>query len=108
MKPSAHGELTPGGLMSFIAAFALAYEPMKKLAKLNSSLQLGLGAAERVQDMMSQQAAITDKPNAISLDTKIPRIDIQNVEFAYDGTEETKALRNLSMKRERIWSYRVG
>lgn len=96
----AHGELTPGGLMSFIAAFALAYEPMKKLAKLNSSLQLGLGAAERVQDMMSQQAAITDKPNAISLDTKIPRIDIQNVEFAYDGTEETKALRNVSMNIE--------
>ncbi|OFW88484.1 MAG: ABC transporter permease [Alphaproteobacteria bacterium RIFCSPHIGHO2_12_FULL_45_9] len=93
----AEGQLTPGGLMSFIAAFALAYEPMKKLAKLNSSLQLGLGAAERVQDMMSQQAGITDKADAKELDSTIPNIRLQNVEFSYDGTDETKALNNVSL-----------
>jgi len=93
----AEGQLTPGGLMSFIAAFALAYEPMKKLAKLNSSLQLGLGAAERVQDMMSQQAGITDKADAKELDSTVPNIRLQNVEFSYDGTDDTKALNNVSL-----------
>ena len=93
----AQGELTPGGLMSFIAAFALAYEPMKKLAKLNNSLQLGLGAAERVQDMMSHRASIADKPDALTLNATIPNIRFQNVEFAYDGTEETRALNDVSL-----------
>lgn len=93
----ADDQLTPGGLMSFIAAFALAYEPMKKLAKLNNSLQLGLGAAERVQDMMSQQASITDKDGAKELDSTVPNIRLENVEFAYDGTDETKALNNVSL-----------
>lgn len=93
----ADGQLTPGGLMSFIAAFALAYEPMKKLAKLNNSLQLGLGAAERVQDMMSQQSTVTDKPEAKELDAKVPNIRLSNVSFAYDGTEETRALNNVSL-----------
>ncbi|MEC7577159.1 MAG: ABC transporter transmembrane domain-containing protein, partial [Pseudomonadota bacterium] len=37
------GELTPGTLISFIGAFSLAYEPMKKLARLNNSIQQGLG-----------------------------------------------------------------
>ena len=56
----ADGELTPGGLMSFIAAFSLAYEPMKKLAKLNNALQLGLGAAERVDEMMKETTSIIE------------------------------------------------
>lgn len=93
----ADGQLTPGGLMSFIAAFALAYEPMKKLAKLNNSLQLGLGAAERVQDMMSQKASVTDKPDAKELNVKVPSIRLEKVCFAYDGTEETKALNDVSL-----------
>ncbi len=93
----ADGQLTPGGLMSFIAAFALAYEPMKKLAKLNNSLQLGLGAAERVQDMMSQQADITDRPDAKELASTVPNIALRDVEFSYDGTDETKALDNVSL-----------
>lgn len=81
----AHGELTPGGLMSFIAAFSLAYEPMKKLAKLNSTLQVGLGAAERVEDMMAIQPGITDAPNARTLNVQSPMIRFRDVVFAYAG-----------------------
>lgn len=94
----ADGQLTPGGLMSFIAAFALAYEPMKKLAKLNNSLQLGLGAAERVQDMMSQRPSITDKENAVVLNTKTPTLRLDNIVFGYD--EDTKALNDVSLEVE--------
>lgn len=96
----AEGHLTPGGLISFIAAFALAYEPMKKLAKLNNSLQLGLGAAERVQDMMAQRAAIVEKPDAPDLDCTAPDIKLDNVVFGYDGTDETKALDGVSLEIE--------
>jgi subfamily B ATP-binding cassette protein MsbA len=96
----AEGQLTPGGLMSFIAAFGLAYEPMKKLAKLNNSLQLGLGAAERVQDMMLQKTNIEDKMGAIDLNVPHPNISFKNVSFSYDTIENTKALSDISFDVE--------
>lgn len=95
----ADGELTPGGLMSFIAAFALAYEPMKKLAKLNNSLQLGLGAAERVDEMMKQTSSITEKENAEFLKASMPSIIFDDVTFGYDE-EEAHALNKISFTAE--------
>lgn len=94
----AEGHLTPGGLMSFIAAFGLAYEPMKKLAKLNNSLQLGLGAAERVQDMMTIQTTIIQKENAIELNLSAPNIRFENIVFGYDA--DNTALNHVTFEAE--------
>jgi subfamily B ATP-binding cassette protein MsbA len=43
------GARTPGAFFSFITALLLAYQPVKSLAILNTSLQEGLAAAQRVQ-----------------------------------------------------------
>lgn len=99
----AAGDLTPGGLISFIAAFSLAYEPMKKLAKLNNSLQLGLGAAERVQEMMAYQTSIVEKPEATPLLVHCPELQFENVSFRYHQQEEdgqAPALDNVSFVAE--------
>lgn len=94
--------LTVGALTSFIAAFSLAYQPMKKLAKLNNTLQSGLGAATRVFEMMDQTTHIVDKPDAAILNVKNPEIIFEDVTFSYDegiaehGTEG-QALQNVSM-----------
>jgi len=82
------GHLTAGELLSFITAFSLAYEPMKKLAKLNSTLQIGLGAAERVFDMIDTQRAIVDRPGARAVHLeKAPAIVFDNVSFRYDESD---------------------
>jgi subfamily B ATP-binding cassette protein MsbA len=92
---TATGELTPGKLMSFIAAFSLAYEPLKKLSKLNNNLQIGLGAASRIFDMIDRQAQIVDKPGAKILAVKSPEIVFDNVRFAY-GIDDDHALDGIS------------
>ncbi len=84
----AAGNLTVGGLMSFIAAFALAYEPLKRLAKLNNTLQMGLGAAERILSMFEFNPRIVDKPGAEPLKTGAPEIAFENVSFQYAGRDE--------------------
>lgn len=89
------GRSSPGQLASFIAAFTLAYEPMKKLAKLNNSLQMGLGATERVFSMIDKVGTISDKENAIVLSTKKPVIEFKSVCFSYDK-DDVKALSNVS------------
>lgn len=93
----AHGDATPGSLMSFIAAFALAYEPMKKLGKMNNILQLGLGAAERVFDLMDRPALLTNSHNAHDLILPTaPTISFDHVSFTYPGTS-TPVLKDLNL-----------
>ncbi len=92
----AAARLTVGELMSFIAAFALAYEPLKRLAKLNNTLQMGLGAAERILDMFEFQPEIVDHADARVLQTATPEIVFEDVSFRYRGREE-EALSHINL-----------
>ncbi|HSK40470.1 MAG TPA: ABC transporter ATP-binding protein [Arenibaculum sp.] len=79
------GERTPGALFSFITAFLLAYEPMKRLARLNAQLQSGLAAAERVLSVLDTKPSITDRPGARALDADRYDIRFADVHFSYGG-----------------------
>ena len=85
-----NGSNTPGAFFSFITAFIMAYEPIKRLAKLNNSLQTGLAAAERVFDMLDNAPSSQDRDgrDLLTLDNgAAPAISFRNVTFAYpDGT----------------------
>ncbi len=91
--------MSPGQLASFIAAFTLAYEPMKKLARLNSSLQLGLGAIERVFEMMDRPPGVQQKEGALTLAAPKPEVVFTDVRFQYDGAE-TQALKGISFRAQ--------
>ncbi len=94
---ASQGRMSVGQLGSFLAAFTLAYEPMKKLARLNNTVQVGLGAAERIFEMMDLRPRIVDMPDARVVHLKNPDIVFQDVGFSYDGTE-TKALNQVSFR----------
>ncbi|MDP2205274.1 MAG: ABC transporter transmembrane domain-containing protein [Alphaproteobacteria bacterium] len=82
------GESTAGKLFSFIAAFLLAYEPMKRLAQLNNVMQMGLAAVDRLFQLLDQPPSIADRPDAVTLAAKNPAIIFDDVRFTYaDGTE---------------------
>lgn len=81
---SANGTLSPGQLMSFITAFLMSYEPMKKLAKLNNNLQTGLGAAERVFFILDMPDSKKDEGGSKILDADDVTIEFDNVSFSYD------------------------
>lgn len=79
------GKSSAGDIMSFIAAFLMAYEPMKKLAKLNNNLNIGLGAADRVFRVLDTQIGIEKQKRLPSLKAKksMP-VTLQNVYFEYE------------------------
>ena len=60
----AQGTLTVGEVYSFIMAFILAYDPMKRTSKVNAQFQAGLAAAERVFGLLDITPGITDAPTA--------------------------------------------
>ncbi len=93
----AAGESTAGQLLSFITAFTMAYEPMKKLARLNNTLQMGLGAADRVFEMLDTKIEVQDKEGAADITLEQPEIKLKNVEFQYDPSDDKKALNDVSI-----------
>ena len=92
-----HGARTPGGLFTFITAFMLAYEPMKRMGRVNAQLQAGLAAADRVFDLLDTKPAITNAPDAVALNVRDFTIRFDNVHFAYAGVED-EALCGLSLQ----------
>ena len=87
------GESTAGKLFSFITAFMLAYEPMKRLARLNNTVQSGLAAVERMYTLLDTKPAISDRAAAIELQTQSPTIKVEDISFTYaDGTQAINGL----------------
>jgi len=87
------GQSTTGQLFSFIAAFLLAYEPMKRLAQLNNVMQMGLASADRMFQLLDSPPAIVDKPDAAELKVAQPTMVFDDVRFTYaDGTEALKGV----------------
>ena len=84
-----HDNMDAGTFFSFITALLLAYEPMKRLANLNASLQEGLAGADRLFTLLDRQPTIVEKPDATSLIVTGGEIQIDNIHFSYVTGKET-------------------
>tara|TARA_B100000700_G_scaffold29333_1_gene28228 strand:- start:2238 stop:4085 length:1848 start_codon:yes stop_codon:yes gene_type:complete len=87
--------MDPGSFFSFITALLLAYEPVKRLANLNATLQEGLAGAERLFALLDLKPGIKEHPNARELDIKNGEIQINNITFSY--VDEQIVLNNISL-----------
>ncbi len=78
-----HGTRTIGTFVSFLVAMLLIYEPFKRLARINNTVQQSLGAAERVFNMMDQPIEIHDAPEAAVLGPGNHTVALEHVSFSY-------------------------
>jgi len=89
---------TPGQFFSFIAAFLLAYEPAKRLARLNIELNsalVGVRILFEVIDSPPSEPADIGKP---ALLVKTPQLQFDDVHFSYRNDESV--LRGMSFIAE--------
>ena len=77
------GTLTMGQLLSFVAALTAMYQPIKKLNKVNLSVNTALSAAERVFRMLDIDNDVVEKPDAIAFTSVGRGICYENVSFSY-------------------------
>lgn len=94
---TASGHMTPGALMSFITAFLMSYEPMKRMAKLHNTLQVGLGGAQRVFSLLDRQTVIRNAENPVPMAQGTPGVKFENVSFAYEAGN-TPVLTHISLE----------
>jgi subfamily B ATP-binding cassette protein MsbA len=86
---------TPGEFFSFLTAFLLAYEPAKRLARLNLELNSNLIGARKLIEIIDSPAsepADDDKPELKLTDA---RIELRDVVFGYRPNEPVLDRMNL-------------
>ncbi len=80
------GEKTTGSFFSFITAFLMAYEPVKKLSRVNTQIQEGVASAGRLYQVLDTQPTLVDREGVQPLKLSAGQIEFNNVSFAYKNT----------------------
>ncbi len=79
------GELPLNEFISFLGAMMLAFQPLRRLAAINTTIQEGFSAAIRVFNLLDQKSLINENKEAPDLNVKLGEIKLQNVTLSYIG-----------------------
>ncbi len=90
-----NGTLTAGQFMGFVTAAMLMYQPMKTVASLQTMLQEGVVAANRVFGIIDLDSKVSEKSGALPLKVSAGEIEFEDVSFFYRDGEPV--LRDFSM-----------
>jgi len=77
----------PGQFFSFLTAFLLAYEPAKRLARLNIELNSSLIGARKLLEIIDSPASEPDDDGKPALKLSDARVELHDVSFAYRPNE---------------------
>lgn len=77
----------PGAFFSFITALLLAYEPAKRLAKLQVQMERAAVNAKMIYEILDMQTHQRDKQGAGELAVSAARVEFRNVSFAYGSND---------------------
>lgn len=77
------GNLASGDLITFILSFAMLINPTKNLAGTIAGIQRGMGALDRIEEVLNAPIIIEESPNAIAIDSFESTIEFKNVSFSY-------------------------
>ncbi|WP_285670595.1 ABC transporter ATP-binding protein [Paralimibaculum aggregatum] len=78
-----YGGGDPGAFFSFITALLMAYDPAKRLARLNIQLQASLVGVEMLYALLDRKPAIEEAEDAVPLKVGAGRVRLRNIRFRY-------------------------
>ena len=93
-----YGGVLPGAFFSFVTALLLAYEPAKRLARLQVQMERAAVNARMIYEILDTQPHQRDKPGAAALSVTDARIEFRDVTFAYGANPPV--LRKLNFTAE--------
>jgi subfamily B ATP-binding cassette protein MsbA len=92
-----NNQLTPESFFAFIFAFFQVIEPSKSFSKAYYTLQKGLAAVDRVDDLLLIQNPIYDHQGNKTIAKLEDTIVFDNISFSYDNSELT-AINDVSIQ----------
>ena len=91
------GRMTTSQFLTFLFFLFRSYDPMRKLSRLQNSMEQALAAAQHVWEVMDEHAEIKEKPVAGSLPPLQREIELRNVSFGYRN-ESRSVLHDVNLK----------
>ena len=79
----ARGDLTVADLVAFVLYLFLLVLPLAQALQAWTTLQAGLGALQRVEEIRALPAEDAGGPEPVVLDPAAPLLELRNVDFAY-------------------------
>ncbi|MBB3386375.1 MULTISPECIES: ABC transporter ATP-binding protein [unclassified Rhizobium] len=80
---SIYDNVSPGVFFSFATSLLLAYDPARRLAKLQVQLERAVVNARMIYELLDMEPRQRDLPDAKPLNVTDARIEFRNVHFAY-------------------------
>jgi len=75
--------LQSGDLITFILSFAMLINPAKNLSGTFANIQKGMGAVERIEEILNAPVIVEELPDAEPINNFENGIEFKNVSFAY-------------------------
>ena len=91
------GRMNTAQFVTFLFVLFRCYDPMRKLSRLQNSMEQALAAAHHVWEVMDEHATIQEKPGASELPALRKEIELRDVSFGY-ANETRSVLRDVSLK----------
>ncbi len=91
------GRMNTAQFITFLFFLFRSYDPMRKLSRLQNSMEQALAAAHHVWEVMDEDATIVERPNAQHLQPLKVAIELKNISFGY-ANESRSVLRDINLK----------
>jgi subfamily B ATP-binding cassette protein MsbA len=91
------GRMNAAQFLTFLFVLFSSYDPMRKLSRLQNSMEQALAAAHHVWEIMDEHAELPEKKDARDLPVLVRAIELRNVSFGYEN-EERSVLRDVSLE----------
>ncbi|OHV80620.1 ABC transporter ATP-binding protein [Ensifer sp. LCM 4579] len=88
----------PGAFFAFVAALLMAYDPARRLARLQVSLERAAVNARMIYEVLDTVPHQRDRPDATELKLGAATVELKDVRFAYGNGDEI--LKGVSFRAE--------
>ena len=91
------GRMNAAQFLTFLFFLFRSYDPMRKLSRLQNSMEQALAAAHHVWEVMDEHAEIREKPDAVELLPLRSEVELSHVSFGY-ANESRSVLRDVNLR----------
>ena len=91
-------QLSAGDFASFLTAAFMMYGPIKKLSRVNASIQQAIAAATRIFELLDTHSEVADKAGAPGLAPLRQTVEFRDVGFAYADEPGRFIVRHINFK----------
>ncbi|WP_276119544.1 ABC transporter ATP-binding protein [Pararhizobium qamdonense] len=85
---SIYDGIQPGAFFAFVTALLMAYDPARRLARLQVSLERAVVNARMIYEILDMVPHQRDLPDALPLQITAAKIEFRNVRFSYNEGDD--------------------